>query len=156
MVPGSLKAQFVHESVGGGSIARTRGTLVLNRSRAFRIDMRSPYRQRICNYRSGVDVVDDTAHMVVRYDVGGLLDLMQILKVAEHDRGNRYKSRYHGFRFLLWTNKKGEVVKLTFRDKRGATNTVRFSSIRYNKKPLPASRFQCRAPRSYRVVHGKV
>ena len=155
-VPGSITARFVHESLGGGSIGRTRGNLALNRSRAFRINMQAPYRQRICNYRSGVDVIDYRDQVVVRYDVGSLLDLMQVLKVAEHVRGNLYRSRYHGFRFKLWVNTKGEVAKLAFRDKQGGSNTVWFSGIHYNTKPLPSSTFRCKAPQSYRVIHGKL
>jgi outer membrane lipoprotein-sorting protein len=155
-VPGSLTASFVQTAVGGGTISRSSGTLTLNRSRAFRLDVRRPTRQLICNYRSGVDLIDYAFHQVIRYDVGGLLDMMQILKVAEHYKGNVYKSRYHGYRFRLWTNKRGEVVKATFRGKNGIQNTVRFSNIRYRSKPFPAARFRCRAPRSYRVVHGKI
>jgi outer membrane lipoprotein-sorting protein len=153
-VPGSLTASFVQTAVGGGYIGRSSGTLTLNRSRAFRLDVRRPTRQVICNYRSGVRLIDYASHTVVRYSVGGLLDMMQILKVAKHVSGNRYSSRYHGFRFTLWTNKRGEVIQMVFRDKKGIKNTVRFSRIRYNKRPLPAARFQCHAPRSYRVVRG--
>ena len=155
-VPGSLTASFVQTASGGGTISRSSGTLTLNRSRAFRLDVRRPTRQLICNYRSGVDLIDYASHQVVRYDVGGLLDMMQILKVAEHYKGNIYKSRYHGYRFRLWVNKRGEVVKVTFRGKNGVQNTVRFSNTRYHSKPAPASRFRCQAPRSYRVIRGKI
>lgn len=155
-VPGSLTAHFVHSAVGGGHIIQSAGKITVNRSRAFRADISRPSRQKMCNYRSDVQLIDYANHQVIRYDVGSLLDVMQILKVATHYKGNLYKSNYHGYHFILTLNRAGQVSKITFRDKQGMRNTIRFSHIRYNKSPLPASVFRCSAPRSYRVVRGRI
>jgi hypothetical protein len=82
--------------------------------------------------------------------------LMQVLKVARHYKGNLYKSNYHGYHFILHANRKGEVDRITFRDKRGVKNTLRLSAIRYTKRPLPSSRFRCAVPRGYRMVQGRI
>jgi len=155
-VPGSLSAHFVHSMVGNGVISRYSGTALVNRSRAFRLDYRTPGRQVACNLKNRVYWIDYTTHTAVRYNVGSLLDLMQVLKVARHYKGNLYKSNYHGYHFLLRVNKKGEVTRITFRDKNGIKNTIQLSSIRYNKHPLPASRFRCPVPRGYRIVQGRI
>jgi len=156
MVPGSLSASFVHSAVGGGRIIRESGRVLINRSRAFVADIYRPSRQKVCNLNANVQWIDRASRRVIRYDVGSLLDLMQILKVARHYKGNLYKSNYHGFHFILTVNAKGQVNKMTFTDKLGMRNTVRFSSIRYNKSPLAASKFRCSVPRGYRVMRGKI
>jgi len=155
-VPGSFSAHFVHSMVGGGVIARYSGTALVNRSRAFRLEYRRPGRQLACNLNSNVYWIDYSSHTVVRYNVGSLLDLMQILKVAQHYRGNLYKSNYHGYHFILRINGKGEVDRITFRDKEGIKNTIQLSAIHYNKRPLASSRFRCPVPGGYRVVQGKI
>ena len=156
IVPGSFTAHFVHTASGNGIIERNSGEVTVNHSRAFIANLSRPGRQKICNYRSDVQWIDYRSRVVIRYRVGSLLDLMQILKVARHYRGSYYKSNYHGYHFLLHINSKGQLDQLTFRDKRGAKNTIRLSRIRYNKKPLPASKFRCSVPRSFRVIRGKL
>jgi len=155
-VPGSLTASFTQSAVGGGQIFRNSGKVTINRSRAFLADIYRPSRQKVCNLNSKVQWIDYGHKQVVVYDVGSLLDLMQILKVARHYKGNLYKSNYHGFHFILTTNRNKEVVRMTFTDKQGLRNTIRFSSIHYYKSPMPSSKFHCRAPRNYRVLRGKI
>jgi len=155
-VPGSLSARFVHTMTGNGVVSRYSGTALVNYSRAFRLEYRSPGRQLACNLKNKVYWIDYGSRTAVQYNVGSLLDMMQVLKVARHYKGNLYKSNYHGYHFLLHTNKKGEVDRITFRDKNGIKNTIRLSSIRYNRRPLPASRFRCTIPKGYRIVKGKI
>lgn len=155
-VPGSLTAHFVHSAVGSGQIFQYRGKIIVNRSRAFRADISRPSRQKMCNYRSDVQLIDYASRQVIRYDVGNFLDVMQILKVAVHYKGNLYKSNYHGYHFLLTLNRKGELARLSFTDKQGMRNTMRFSSVHYRKSPFPASTFRCTVPRGYRVVRGRI
>ncbi len=156
IVPGSFTAHFVHTASGNGIIERNSGEVTVNRSRAFVANLSRPSRQKVCNYRSDVQWINYGLRTVIRYRVGSLLDLMQILKVARHYRGSYYKSNYHGYHFLLHINPKGQLDQLTFRDKRGARNTIRLSHIRYYKKPLPSSKFRCSVPRSFRVIQGKL
>ena len=155
-VPGSLTAHFVHTVSGHGVSTRYSGTAVVNRSRAFRLEYRRPGRQLACNLNSSAYWIDYSTRTAVRYDVGSLLDLMQVLKVARHYRGNLYKSNYHGYHFLLRVNRRGEVDRITFRDKSGTQNTITLSSIRYTQRPLPSSRFRCPVPRGYRIVQGRI
>ena len=156
IVPGSLTAHFVHTASGNGIIERNSGEVTVNRSRAFVADLSRPSRQKVCNYRSDVQWIDYGSRTVVRYRVGSLLDLMQIYKVARHYRGSYYKSNYHGYHFLLHVNGKGQVDQLSFRDKRGAKNTIRLSRIRYDDRPQPASKFRCKVPASFRIYRGKI
>ena len=155
-VPGSFSAHFSHSAVGGGHIYRYSGTVYVNRSRAFIANITRPYRQKACNYNSDVKWIDYPHHTVVRYNVGSLLDMMQILKVAHHYKGNLYKSNYHGYHFLLTLDRKGQLAKLTFTDKEGMRNTIRLSGVHYNKSPFPTSKFRCGIPRGYRVVQGRI
>ena len=156
IVPGSLSANFVHSMSGNGVIARYSGKALVNKSRAFRLEYRRPNRQLACNYKSDVYWIDYGSHAAVRYRVGSLLDVMQILKVARPYRGNYYKSNYHGYHFLLHVNNKGQVDRITFKDKKGINNTITLSNIHYTKRPLPASRFSCPVPRGYRIIQGKI
>ena len=155
-VPGSLSANFTISSVGGGKIYRYSGKVYVNRSRAFIANISRPSRQKACNYNSDVKWIDYTNHTVVRYNVGSLLDMMQILKVAHHYKGNRYKSNYHGYHFMLTLDRKGQLNRLTFTDKQGRRNTIQLSGVRYNKSPYPASKFRCSIPSGYKVYKGKI
>jgi hypothetical protein len=155
-VPGSLSARFVHSMVGNGVIARYSGKALVNRSRAFRLEYRSPGRQLACNLNDKAYWIDYATRSAVRYNVGSLLDLMQILKVARYYKGNLYKSNYHGYHFILRVNTKGEVNRITFRDKDGVNHTIQLSAIRYTKRPLPSSRFRCSVPGGYRMIQGRI
>ncbi len=155
-VPGSLSAHFTVSSIGNGQIYRYSGKVYVNRSRAFIADISRPSRQKACNYNSDVKWIDYSSHAAVRYNVGSLLDMMQILKVAHHYKGNRYKSSYHGYHFMLTLDRKGQLNRLTFTDKDGRRNTVQLSGVRYNKSPYPASRFRCGIPKGFRTVQGKI
>ncbi len=155
-VPGSLSAHFTISMAGNGQIYRYSGTVYVNRSRAFIANFVRPSRQKACNYKADVKWIDYTAHTVIRYDVGSLLDMMQILKVAHRYRGNLYKSNYHGYHFLLTLDRKGQLNRLTFTDKHGRRNTIQLSGVHYNTSPYPASKFRCVSPRGFRVVQGKI
>ena len=155
-VPKSFSANFTHTATGGSETIHYDGTLLVNRSRAFIASIVHPTRQMICNYNSDLKWIDFGNKQAVKYDVGSLLDIMQILKVAEHYKGHLYKSQYHGYHFLLTTDAHGHVAQITYKDKQKRQNIIHLSAVRYYASPQPAKRFQCAIPDGFWVSRKKI
>jgi len=155
-VPKSFSANFVHTATGKGETIHHAGTLLVNRSRAFFASITRPTHQIICNHNSDLKWIDFGNRQAVKYDVGSLLDIMQILKVAEHYKGRLYKSRYHGYHFLLTTDARGRIVQIAYKDKQQRHNIIHLSAVRYYSSQQPTKRFQCAVPDGFWVSRKKI
>jgi outer membrane lipoprotein carrier protein len=154
-VPISMSATFVQKiTTPHKKTTRYTGSLLLNRSREFRWAYRSPTRREICGDSSRVRIVDHDLEQVTIYRVGSLLDLMQLLKRAEPYRGDLYLAKYHGTRYTLKINKKGQVEQIAFKDDMDNVVNIHFHKIHYRTAPFGSAKLRCVIPKKYDVIRG--
>ena len=154
-IPVSMTATFVQKVTSPQKKMRSyRGELFLNRSREFRWQYAKPSRREICGDGDRVRVIDHRLQQVVVYKVGSLLDMMQLLKRAKHYRNDLYLARYHGTRYTLKINPKGQVEQIAYQDEMDNVINIHFHKIRYGDHPVPAAQLRCDVPKSYDVLQG--
>jgi len=154
-VPPSLSATFVQKiTTPKKHLTRYTGHVIVNRSREFLWRYEKPARREICGDGSRVRIVDHDLEQVTVYTVGSLLDLMQLLKRAKRYRNDIYLTRYHGTRYTLKINKKGQLEQVAFQDKLDNIVNIHFYHIVYRDKPIASTRLRCRIPKSYDVIKG--
>lgn len=154
-VPVSMSATFVQKvTTPKKKTVRYRGTLRLNRSREFHWTYNKPSHREICGDGSRVRVIDHALEQVIVYKVGSLLDLMQLLKRAKLYRGDLYTARYHGTRYTLKVNAKGEVEQIAYQDEMDNIINIHFHKITYRDTPFASDQMRCVIPRHYDVIKG--
>ena len=99
-------------------------------------------------------MIDHRLQQVVVYKVGSLLDLMQLLKRAKLYRGDLYLARYHGTRYTLKVDPKGQLEQIAYKDEMDNVVNIHFHSVHYGNTPFSAKRLRCRVPKSYDVIKG--
>ena len=154
-VPVNVSATFVQKvTTPKKKVVRYTGELLLNRSREFRWSYKAPTKREICGDGDRVRVIDHRLQQVVVYKVGSLLDLMQLLKRAKQYRGDLYLARYHGTRYTLKVDPKGQLEQIAYKDKMDNVVNIHFHNIRYGDTPFPAMQLRCPVPKSYDVIKG--
>ena len=154
-VPPSLSATFVQKiTTPGKHQTRYSGTVRLNRSREFLWKYAKPTRREICGDGSRVKIIDHDLEQVTIYKVGSLLDPMQLLKRAKAYRKDIYLARYHGTRYTLKINAKGQLEQIAFQDNLDNIVNLHFYNIRYGKRPISTTQLRCPVPPSYDVIKG--
>jgi outer membrane lipoprotein carrier protein len=154
-IPVSFSATFVQKvTTPKKKMIQYSGNLRLNRSREFRWAYRTPTTREICGDGSQVRIIDHKLEQVVIYKVGSLLDLMQLLKRAKPYRNDIYLAKYHGTRYTLKVNPKGQLEQIAYKDKMDNVINIHFHKIQYNTVPFSASRLKCVAPKSYDIIKG--
>jgi outer membrane lipoprotein-sorting protein len=154
-VPVSFAATFVQKiTTPKQKTIQYTGDVQVNRSREFRWVYRTPSLREICGDGSRVRVVDHELEQIVVYKVGSLLDLMQLLKRAERYQDDIYLAKYHGTRYTLKINTKGELEQVAYKDEMDNTINVHFHDIRYRTVPFPTSRLRCVLPKNYDTISG--
>jgi outer membrane lipoprotein carrier protein len=154
-VPASFSATFVQKvTTPQKKLTRYTGSVLLNRSREFLWRYRTPTKREICGDGSRVRIVDHDLEQVTVYKVGSLLDLMQLLKRAKRYRNDIYLTRYHGTRYTLKVNQKGQLEQIAFQDDLDNIVNVHFHQIRYGSVPVSQEKLRCHVPKSYDVIRG--
>jgi len=155
VVPPSMTATFV-QKITTPQKHRTRytGRVWVNRSREFLWQYEKPVKREICGDGSRVRIVDHDLEQVTVYKVGSLLDLMQLLKRAKPYRKDIYLTRYHGTRYTLKINPKGQLEQVAFKDKLDNVVNIHFYHIVYRDTPIASTRLRCHIPKSYDVIKG--
>lgn len=154
-VPVYVSATFVQKvTTPKKKVIRYTGDLLLNRSREFRWRYTSPAKREICGDGDRVRVIDHRLKQVVVYKVGSLLDLMQLLKRAKPYRGDLYLARYHGTRYTLKIDARGQLEQVAYKDEMDNVVNIHFYHVHYGDTPFPAARLRCRVPQSYDVIQG--
>jgi len=155
VIPEGVSASFVQKvTTPGHQTVRYTGTLLLNRSRAFRWQYDAPSHREICGDGNRVRVIDHALEQVTVYRVGSLLDLMQLLKRAKPYRGDLYTARYHGIDYTLKVNSKGEVEQIAYKDEMDNVIHIRFTKVRYVDHPFAQEQLRCPLPAGYDRIKG--
>ena len=154
-VPVQVSATFVQTvTPPNKKIVRYTGELLLNRSHEFRWRYTSPTRREICGDGDRVRVIDHRLQQVVIYKVGSLLDPMQVLKRAKPYRGDLYLARYHGTRYTLKVDPKGQLEQIAYTDGMDNVVNIHFHEVHYGETPFPPEQLQCDVPPSYDRIKG--
>ncbi len=155
VIPPSFYATFVQKVTSPHKKqVKYTGEAYINRSREFRWIYKTPTKREICGDGSKVRVVDHDLEQVSIYQVGSLLDLMQLLKRAKPYRDDIYLTKYHGVRYTLKINKRGQIEQIAYKDKMDNVINIHFYKIKYNKTPFAVSKLRCLVPKSYDVIKG--
>jgi hypothetical protein len=154
-VPVSFTATFIQKVTSPGKkMIQYTGKVLVNRSREFRWTYRTPTTREICGDGSWVRIIDHELEQVVVYKVGSLLDLMQLLKRAKLYRKDIYLARYHGIRYTLKINTKGQLEQVAYKDETDNVVNIHFHKIHYHTVPIAVSKLRCAIPGSYDVIKG--
>jgi len=154
-VPVSFAADFVLKVTSAHQKSiKYKGKVQLNRSREFRWVYTTPSKREICGDGSKVRVIDHQLEQVTIYNVGSLLDMMQLLKRAKHYKGDLYVSKYHGVEYTLLINSSDQIEQIAYKDKLDNVVNIHFYKIKYGKRPFSVSKLRCHIPSSYDIIKG--
>ncbi len=155
-VPASFSATFVQKvTTPKKRTTRYKGTVQVNRTRAFRWVYTAPTSREICGDGKRVRIVDHPLEQVIVYRVGSLVDLMQLLKRARPHHDHIYTANYHGVNYTLKLDKQGRIEQVAYKDDLDNTVNIHFYGVRYSDTPIPAQKLRCRIPAHYDVIKGK-
>ena len=157
MIPTAFGASFVQKvTTPTHKTIRYSGTLNINKTRAFRWKYVHPKAKEICGDGAEVRIVDHDLEQVIVYRVGGLLDLMQLLKRAQRYRDQLYTAKYHGVTYTLKLNQQGRIEQIAYKDDLDNVVHIRFRNIQYLDRSFGQEDLVCPVPKGYDIVREKL
>ena len=152
-VPVAATGSFIQKvKTPGGRTVKYSGNLSINRTREFKMEYLAPSRRDICGDGSSVAIVDHRLEQASFFKTGSLLDLMQILKRAEHRHDSIYASKYHGTEYTIKLDKLKKLEQVAFVDDQENTVNIHFYNMRYLNTKLSAQKLECPIPKSYDII----
>ncbi len=119
----------------------------------FKWTYSSPTQKEVCTNGVELTVVDHDLEQVSHYLLNEVIDLEQVLKLAQPLTKTDYKATYKDIEYLITMDKKQQLKKIVYVDNLDNRVKIIFKNMNYNSS-VKEQELECNAPSEYDIIEG--
>lgn len=154
-IPASFSAKFKQKITSAEKkTIKYNGSMLLNSTGELKWSYKKPTKKEVCSNGISFTIVDHDLEQVSYHTLDQALDLVAILREANHHRDNLYTASYQNVLYTFALDKKGRITQIAYKDTHDNVINIHFQGMKYKNKPNSTKKMKCPYPKSYDIING--